>query len=63
LGRTIYNAISADEDGGRTNHPPDEFSAARDYEKKMEKAKEEPDKIPPRRDLELDAIMEDPERN
>jgi len=36
----------------------DEFSAARDYEKKMEKAKEEPDKIPPRRDLELDAIVE-----
>jgi imidazolonepropionase-like amidohydrolase len=36
----------------------DEFSAARDYEKKMEKAKEELDKIPPRRDLELDAIVE-----
>jgi len=36
----------------------DEFSAARDYERKMEAAKNEPNKIPPRRDLELDAIVE-----
>jgi len=36
----------------------DEFSAARDYEQKMNKAKDEPDKVPPRRDLELDAIVE-----
>ena len=36
----------------------DEFSAARDYEKKMKEAKNDPDKIPPRRDLELDAIVE-----
>ncbi len=36
----------------------DEFSAARDYERKLEEAKNDPDKIPPRRDLELDAIVE-----
>ena len=36
----------------------DEFSAARDYKKNMEEAKDNPDKIPRRRDLELDAIVE-----
>jgi len=36
----------------------DEFTAAREYEKRMEEAKDDPDKIPPRRDLELDAIVE-----
>lgn len=36
----------------------DEFKAAQDYRKKMEEAKKNPEKIPPRRDLELDAIVE-----
>ncbi len=36
----------------------DEFRAAQDYEKKMDEAKKNPNLIPPRRDLELDAIVE-----
>ena len=36
----------------------DEFRAAQDYEKRMNKAKKNPNLIPPRRDLELDAIVE-----
>ncbi len=36
----------------------DEFRAAQDYEKAFERAKKNPNLIPPRRDLELDAISE-----
>lgn len=36
----------------------DEFRAAQDYAKKQEEAKDNPNIIPPRRDLELDAIVE-----
>jgi len=36
----------------------DEFRAAQDYEKRMNEAKKNPNLIPPRRDLELDAIVE-----
>lgn len=36
----------------------DEFTAAREYEKAMASAKSNPNIVPPRRDLELDAIVE-----